>query len=87
MDWLEIVGKPIIDDIDQYMNYVSKWPLFVHMSAASLCLGFSAVYHLFFVYSERAGEFLMKLDFAGIILLIGGSAIPSIEYLFACGPV
>lgn len=88
MNWLDLssIEKPI-ENIDQYMNYVSKWPLFVHMASATLCLGFSALYHLFFVYSKYASSILMKLDFAGIIILIFGSTMPSLEYLFACNPV
>jgi hypothetical protein len=29
------------------LTYVSRWPLFLHLASAILCLGFSAVYHLF----------------------------------------
>jgi len=52
MSWLDFakLAQPI-DDYDSYLNYVSKWPLFVHMFTATLCLGFSAIFHLFFVYS------------------------------------
>lgn len=88
MEWLEFISaiKPI-DDIESYLNYVSKWPLFVHMISASLCLGFSAIFHLFFVYSEYASSFLAKLDYAGITILIFGSTVPSIEYVYACNQV
>lgn len=88
MEWLEFISmiKPI-DDIESYLNYVSKWPLFVHMISASICLGFSALFHLFFVYSEHAGSFLAKLDYAGITILIFGSTVPAIEYVFACNEV
>jgi hypothetical protein len=88
MEWLDIhnVGKPI-DDVDTYLNYVPKWPLLVHMIAAALCLGMSAVYHLFFVYSASAYTTLAKLDYCGITILIFGSTIPSIQYLYACSPV
>lgn len=68
------------------MNYVSRWPLFAHMLSAVFCLGCSAIYHLFFVYSEKACTWLAKLDYAGISILILGSTMPSINYNFACGP-
>ncbi len=88
MDWLEVVkiGKPI-EDIDEYLNYVPKWPLFVHMISAAICLGISTVYHLFFVYSPSACTLLAKLDYIGITILIFGSAVPGISYMYACGPV
>jgi adiponectin receptor len=87
MDWLEVVDINPISDIDSYMNYVSKWPLFVHMASAAICLGLSAIYHLFFVYSMDAYSLLAKLDYAGITILIFGSTVPSIQYLYACNDV
>jgi adiponectin receptor len=67
------------------MNYVSRWPLFIHMISACLCLGFSAVFHLCYVYSHNVGKLLAKLDYAGIIILIYGSSMPPIHYYFSCG--
>ncbi|CDW79096.1 adiponectin receptor protein [Stylonychia lemnae] len=88
MSWLDFANlvQPI-DDFDYYLNYVSKWPLFVHMFTAALCLGFSAIFHLFYVYSQDVNEILIKLDYSGITLLIFGSAVPSIEYVYACSSV
>ena len=88
MEWLEMIAaiKPI-GDVESYLNYVSKWPLLVHMISAALCLGFSAIFHLFYVYSENASSFLAKLDYAGITILIFGSTIPAIEYVYACSEV
>jgi len=52
MNWLEIVERERpIDDVHSYLNYVSRWPLFLNMASAALCMGFSAIFHLFFVYS------------------------------------
>lgn len=56
------------------------------MASAIFCLGCSAVYHLFFVYSQTACTWLAKLDYAGISILILGSTMPIINYNFACGP-
>lgn len=79
MDWLEVtkIGKPI-EDVDEYLNYVSRWPLFIHMLSAVICLGLSTVFHLFFVYSPEACSWLAKLDYTGITILIFGSSVPSI---------
>lgn len=88
MDWLDFLklGKPI-EDIDSYLNYVPKWPLFVHMISAAICLGMSTVYHLFFVYSPSASSLLAKLDYIGITILIFGSTVPGINYMYACDSV
>lgn len=88
MSWLEFtkVIKPI-DDIESYLNYVSKWPLFVHMISAAICFGLSAMFHLFYVYSQDVSTLLVKLDYAGITILIFGSVVPSIEYVYACSSV
>lgn len=85
MKWLELAQNPIVEDVDKFMGYVSRWPLFVNMISASLCLGFSAVFHLCYVYSSNVGKLLAKLDYAGIIILIYGSSMPPIHYYFSCG--
>jgi predicted membrane channel-forming protein YqfA (hemolysin III family) len=87
MDTLKSYKDGGVHDIDSLMNYVSKWPLFVHLISAGICLGLSAVYHLFFVYSPEACLMLAKLDYTGIIILIFGSVVPFIQYNFACGEV
>ena len=79
-------GEGPIDDIYEFLNYVSRWPLFAHMASAAICLGCSAFYHLCFVKSIAVSNFLARLDYAGISILIGGSTMPPITYLFACGP-
>lgn len=83
MEWLDVLEmmkkqESPIEDVDSYFNYVSKWPLFVYLASASICLGLSTVYHLFFVYSPRASLLLAKLDYTGIIILIFGNAVPTI---------
>lgn len=91
MEWLDVLElinqhKPV-HDIDDYLNYVSKWPLMVHLISAAICLGLSAIYHLFFVYSHEACLFLVKLDYTGIVILFFGSTVPFIQYMFACNEV
>lgn len=92
MEWLDVIDmltnhEHPIEDIDEFLNYASKWPLFAHMITAALCLGFSATYHLFFVYSPRVYLLLAKLDYAGILLLMFGSTMPGVNYIFACPDV
>lgn len=59
----------------------------MHLISAALCLGLSALFHLCYVYSENVGTLLAKLDYGGITILIYGSTMPAIEYIFACNPV
>ena len=80
MEWLEFhdIARPVIEDVDSYLNYVSRWPLFIHLISAAICLGLSAVFHLFFIYSPEACYLLAKLDYTGITILIFGSTVPAI---------
>lgn len=57
------------------------------MASAAICMGISAIYHLFFVYSHGASNLLMKLDYTGIVILCFGSAVPPTMYTFACNEV
>jgi hypothetical protein len=91
MEWLDVIEmmkkhRPV-EDVDTFMNYVSKWPLFIHLISAAICLGLSTIYHLFFVYSPKACLILAKLDYTGITILFFGSTVPFITYMFACNEV
>jgi len=52
-----------------------------------ICLGLSAVYHLFHCIGKKEEDQLALLDFGGIAILIMGSSYPPIFYPFACQPV
>lgn len=84
-DWL-VLG-PVISDPTQVKFYVTKIPLFLHIAGAICCLGFSATMHLFKDHSPGMGEFLTRLDYAGISLMIAGSNMPPLYYSFYCKPV
>jgi predicted membrane channel-forming protein YqfA (hemolysin III family) len=87
MEWLELSSRPKpINDVDEFMGYISRWPLFVHMISACICLGFSAFFHLFNVYSPGVKAFLARLDYGGIIILIFGSFVSPVYYHMSCGP-
>lgn len=91
MEWLDAIDMVkkyrAVDDIDNFLNYVSKWPLFIHLISAAICMGLSTMYHLFFVYSPEASLMLVKLDYTGITILFFGSTVPFIQYMFACNDV
>jgi len=76
-----LVDSPLV------LTYVSRLPLFIHLSAICFCLGCSAIFHLFQIHSKKWNEILAKLDYGGISLLIMGSSIPPIWYNYSCAPV
>lgn len=59
-------------------------PLYVNVVAAVLQMGFSSYYHNCQCISKVASGFFLKLDFAGIAIMIGGSATPILYYAFMC---
>ena len=66
---------------------ISRWPIFVFLVSAMLCLLFSAVFHLFYSMSPYVSKKTQSLDYAGISLLISGSTFPPLVYGFACNPI
>ena len=73
--------------VDNVMTFIPSWPLMVHLFSAFLCFGFSATYHLMKITSTNVNQFLRRLDYSGICLLIMGSDYPVIFYIMNCGPV
>lgn len=55
--------------------------------AACICLGSSAILHLFNAKNSYVASALSKLDYAGIAVLVYGTAVPMISYGFACEEV
>lgn len=52
--------------------------------SAFLCLFFSAAYHLFYSISVRHHKLFLRLDLAGVSLLISGTTFPVFYYGFYC---
>ena len=65
---------------------ISRWPLFVFLASAIICLGSSAIFHWFSAHSEKTNDILARLDYAGISILIAGSCYPPYYYFFYCEP-
>lgn len=82
MEWIDIYKLENIES----NNSVKKWPLFVFLFGAIACLSMSAFFHLCFVHSKEFSEFLARLDYAGISLLIAGSCFPIYYYSYFCMP-
>lgn len=84
------MNSPKLNDmieIDKVLTYVPSWPLVVHLFSGFFCLGFSALYHLFWVQSNFVNNWMSRLDYGGICILIMGSSYPPIFYAFSCGPI
>ena len=84
-DWL-VLG-PVMSDPQQVKFYITRFPLFLHITGAIACLGCSAVFHLFKDHSLHMSEFLARFDYAGISLMIAGSNMPPLYYSFYCVPL
>lgn len=65
---------------------LSRWPVFVQLICAIICLGCSAIFHLFSAHSHKTHAILNRLDYAGISILIAGSCYPPYFYFFYCEP-
>lgn len=76
------------ESLIQYVSehYVPRWPIYVFITSAVICLLSSAIFHLMYVYSRSLYFFLSRLDYAGIAVLIAGSFFPMIYYSFYCHP-
>ena len=62
---------------------VARWPLFVFLAGACLCLFLSSVCHLFCCVNEVA-PWIWRVDYAGIAALIACSFYPAVYYTFLC---
>jgi len=80
MEWID----GYMSSNDAKSKNVKKWPLFVFLFGAISCFSMSAVFHLFYVKSRELSEFLARLDYAGISLLIAGSCFPIYYYSYFC---
>jgi len=92
-DWIDIyryINPTYADNLTFREGHIlvplSRWPIIVFLSTAVFCLLCSATFHLFYCLSQRANEILLRLDYAGISILITGSAFPGFVYGFYCQP-
>jgi hypothetical protein len=65
-------------------EHIKRWPLFIMLSAAIICFGFSTSFHWFSIYSKNIYSLLCRLDYAGITFLIPGSCYPPYFYFYYC---
>ncbi|KRZ20295.1 ADIPOR-like receptor [Trichinella pseudospiralis] len=65
-------------------NLELKIPFLPYFISALGCLGFSVVFHTLVCHSEWVSHLFRKLDHCGIAILITGSTISWLYYLFYC---
>jgi hypothetical protein len=75
---------PLTFDYNLRLIYVPRWPLVCHAIASIICLGASACFHLFQIHSSYMKNFLQRMDFGGICILIAGSSYSAIVYNLSC---
>jgi len=71
-------------DASEMLNDVPRFPLYIHLLSAVVCLGISSMFHLFYCHSEKCNSYLCWCDYAGISLLIGGSFFSPNYYGWYC---
>jgi len=74
-------------DADSAEGPVPRWPVFLFLGTAVLCLVCSSAFHLFYILSPRMSDLLQQVDLSGISFLVAGSTIPILYYGFYCMPV
>jgi len=84
---LQAKVAPTFLPADEIMNETSVVPLTIHIFSAVFCMGCSALYHLLGMKNPQVSANLARLDYAGISVLIYGTAVPITAYGFACQDV
>ena len=72
------------NSIENNKEKIGRWPLFLMLVAAIICLGCSASFHWFGIYNKKVYKFLSRLDYAGISFLVPGSCYPPYYYFYYC---
>lgn len=63
-----------------------RWPVYVFISGAILCLFTSSLCHLFGCCAAHIATRIWRFDYAGIAILIVTSVYPPVYYIFLCRP-
>ena len=78
-------NKVLVKDLkleERPIKNLGKWPLFIIIISAILCLSFSSCFHLIKAMSSIHNDILNRFDYGGISLLISGSCFPPYYYFF-----
>jgi len=58
--------------------------ILVYYVTAQLCFLGSSVYHIFFCHSPEVMTQVLRFDYAGIFMIMFGSFLPPVYFLFSC---
>ncbi|KAL4430423.1 hypothetical protein ABPG74_013273 [Tetrahymena malaccensis] len=86
-DWIDFHMSDFLhgnEKVDTNQHHVSRWPIFVFLVTAFLCLLCSAAFHLFHAINPQYYKIFLRMDYAGVSLLISGSTFPIFYYGFYC---
>ena len=67
---------------DRQVKSLARWPLFIIILSAIICLTFSASFHSIGNMNEKYHILLNRFDYGGISILISGSCYPPYYYFF-----
>lgn len=70
--------------VGELQEDIKRWPLFIMLSAAIVCLGCSTIFHWFGSLNKKTFKLLSRFDYAGISFLIPGSCYPPYFYFYYC---
>jgi len=79
---LRKMNKQLTEGYNKYLAPRSKWPMTVFLISGMICFLGSTLFHTFGCQSQRAFYFFLKVDYSGIAVLIAGSIVPFICYIF-----
>jgi adiponectin receptor len=77
-------GLPNNVDLGEGHAQLERWPIFLFLTTAMLCLFFSTAFHWFYCYSRSIYALMVRVDYSGVALLIAGSYFPWLYYNFYC---
>ena len=68
----------------EIVKTLERWPISIIFIGGIICLGFSALFHLFTAQSKLVKQIFNRMDYAGIAILIVCSCYPPYYYFYYC---
>lgn len=79
---LEKMNDKLTEKMNKVVTPKSKLPMIIFLISGCICFMGSTLFHTFGCQSQRAFNFFLKVDYSGISVLIAGSIVPFICYIF-----
>ena len=76
-----------LDNLELPGPHAPRWPMYVFLAGAIVCLSFSAVCHTLACVGARVSTIVWRIDYVGIAVLIVASFFPVVYYSFYCVPL